>query len=257
MVTKKQKLKYPRFLDVELNTSCNLKCVKCPYKEYHLHPEFMELDLYKKIIDQIDWKPSIKLCQRGEPLLAPLLLDAIEYATKKGLETVINTNGMLLDKFGSKQLIKSGLNTLILSDYGFEEQYANGCIFSGMNQAFKKPVSFIVKTDTPKKWEGIADVIITPKYYDYLNKEENWTELPFWACDQLFEKLIIEPDGSCRCCCGAIHQQKYIGHVTIGLKSLWVNSILSYYRMVHSNGKSHELEMCRMCDYRNSFVKKG
>lgn len=245
----------PKYIDIELNTSCNLNCGVCPYKKYHLNPEFMELDLYKKIIDQIDWKPSIKLSQRGEPLLSPILEKAIKYATEKGLDTVINTNGMLLDKFTSKILIKAGLKKLFLSDYGFEEQYANACIFSGMNRAYGKRVKFVIKTDNPQQWKGIADEIIEHKYYDYMNKEEDLTELPNWACDQLFEKLIIDPDGSVRCCCGAVHIQKYIGHVLVGIKSLWVDSIVRHYRMVHSSGNSHELEMCRLCDYRKSFIK--
>lgn len=242
----------PQYIDIELNTSCNLKCDPCPYKQTHKKPEFMELDLYKKIIDQIDWDASIKLCQRGEPLLSPILEEAIEYANKKGLRTVINTNGLMLDKFKSKQLIEAGLEALILSDYGVESQYRNGCIFSGMNQAYKKPIHFIVKSMNVKRWEGIADEVREHIYYDYSSKEDDHTELHDWVCDFLFERLIIEPTGIIRCCCGSIHPQKFIGHIDTGLKNIWISSILNHYRDIHSRGNSHKLEMCRHCGYRKA-----
>jgi radical SAM protein with 4Fe4S-binding SPASM domain len=216
----------------------------------------MKLELYKKIIDQITWKPSIKLCQRGEPLVSPILEDAIEYATEKGLRTVINTNGIMLDKFKSKMLIQSGLKSLYLSDYGLDKQYMNGCIFAGMNQVYKHPVKFIVKTDNPEKWEGIADKIIPHVYFDYKNKEEDNTPHKNWACNQLFEKMVIDPDGKIRCCCGNVHPGKYIGHVSTGLSYVWVSSIVVHYRNLHSHGNSHHLEMCRQCAYRKSFIEK-
>lgn len=246
----------PKFIDVELNTGCNLKCKPCPYKEYHKKPEFMELDLYKKIIDQIHWDASIKLCQRGEPLLSPILEEAIEYANEKGLRTVINTNGLLLDKFKSKSLIQAGLKELILSDYDIEGQYRNACIFSGMNQVYKKPVRFGIKTDNKAKWEGIGDYLTLPKYYDYSNKEPDLTELPNWSCEQLFERLIIEPNGRIRCCCGNVHPQKYVGHISSRIKNIWINTLLIHYRWTHRQGRSHELEMCQECDYRKSFIKR-
>lgn len=216
----------------------------------------MSLELYKKIIDQIDWKCSIKLSQYSEPLLSPILEEAIEYATKKGLKTVINTNGLLLDKFKSKQLIQAGLSELILSDYNFESQYRNGCIFRGLNQAYGKKVHFVVKSEKRMEWQGIADKVLYPIYYDYANKEVDNTRIPSWICDQLFERLIIEPNGKVRCCCGSIHPQKYVGHIDTGLINIWVSSILTYYREVHSRGNSHKLEMCSQCGYRRSYIKE-
>ena len=38
----------------------------------------MPLYLLDDILDQIDWECSIKLCQRGEPLLSSILIEAIK-----------------------------------------------------------------------------------------------------------------------------------------------------------------------------------
>lgn len=251
-------MKLPIYIDIELNTSCQLSCQDCPYKEDHKKPEFMKWDLYKTIIDQIDWKASIKLCQRGEPLLSPILVDAIYYANDKGLRTVINTNGLRLTHQMVFNLINSGLEALILSDYGLEKQFLNGKSFSYLNYiSGKKPINFIVKTTQPKKWEGIPDVIVEPVFYDYSNTTDDFTELPNWKCEQLFERLIIEPDGMVRCCCGYIHIDKYVGKVFFNtIKDIWNSTKLNEYRKLHLEGKSHELEMCRQCAYRKSIIKE-
>lgn len=246
-------MKYPKKIDIELNTNCNLKCEPCPYKEDHKNHKLMKFSLYKEIIDQIDWYPSIKLCQRGEPLLSPILIKSIRYAHKQGLRTVINTNGILL--LGNTELLKSGLNELILSDYNMEMQKIAGKNFSYMNQMYGYPIFFTVKTNHPEVWEGICDLIIEPIYYDYSDKSEDRTPLTDWQCPQLYERLIIEPDGKVRCCCGNIHPQKYVGDLKKeSLKEIWFSPTLNKYRWKHNNGLSHELEMCAQCAYRKSFI---
>lgn len=244
-------------IDIELNTSCNLKCKQCPYKKTHKNPQFMSFELYKKIIDQIDWNCSIKLCQRGEPLLSPILEDVIEYASKKGLRTIINTNGVLLDKFKCKCLIQAGLAELILSDYNMKIQFKNGCVLRGMIRALKSSLIFTIKTFDRKKWEHVTNNIFEPIYYDYSNKEEDFTELPNWKCEQLFERLIVSPTGDVRCCCGNVHTQKYVGNINKQtIKEIWNSEKLNSYRKLHLDGNSHKLKMCQECAYRKSIVKE-
>lgn len=246
----------PRYIDIELNTSCNLSCKPCPYKEDHKDPKYMKYDILEKIIDQIDWDCSLKFSQRGEPLLSAILIEAIKKAHKKGLRTVINTNGFYLEHFAG-ELIEAGLDELILSDYGHPKQFQHGCMFSATNQFHDNPTKFTVKTENPKKWIGIAYNVIKHVYYDYLDTTKDSTKLLDWRCMQLFERLIIEPDGLVRCCCGNIHPQKYLGSVKYqSLKEIWLSSVLRHYRELHYKGLSHKLDMCKKCAYRKSFIKK-
>lgn len=248
----------PKFIDIELNTSCNLTekdCPDCPYHDTHKHPQFMTLGLYQAILLQIDWKCSLKLCQRGEPLLSPILFDAIMEAYSHGFRIVINTNGIPLDSSKNITLLHSKLTELILSDYGKEIQYLNGKAFSYMNLMYGYPIYFTVKTDNPKKWEGICDRIVKPVFYDYKDTTENKGVLSTWKCKQLFERLIIEPDGKVRCCCGALHPQKYVGDIkSKSLKKIWFSETLKEYRGLHKLGLSHQLEMCRKCGYRKAIL---
>jgi len=245
----------PKFIDIELNTSCNLSCEPCPYKEYHKKPEFMPLFLLDDILDQIDWECSIKLCQRGEPLLSSILIEAIKRIKKKGLRVVINTNGFYLNHM-AKDLIKSELDELYLSDYNYPQQFQNGVMFSALLQMYNSPLRFTVKTNNPHQWEKIAHNTIAPVYYDHLNFTDDPTSLPDWKCDQLFERLVIEPSGRVRSCCGGVEREKYIGSVrNMTLKTIWNAPLLYLFRRHHLKGESHKVAMCRRCAVRRSFIK--
>ena len=247
--------KAPKFLDIELNTSCNLSCKMCPYLEVHTHPQYMDIRIYEKIIEQIDWECSLKLCQRGEPLLAPFLLLAIQMAKRKGLRVVMNTNGILLDKFASA-LVVSGIDIIWLSDYNILRQRKNVEQFDYINKFHGSPVKLIIKTDNVEKWKGVGAQFITPFYYDYSDTSKDFTPLPNWKCSQLFDRLIIEPNGKVRCCCGYIHPEKYVGNInTQSILDIW-NDIHAEYCRIHDAGQSHILDMCVSCAARKEEVKK-
>ena len=66
----------------------------------------------------------MKFNWRGEPLLNPQLPEIIDYAKKRVLETIINTNATKLNTETSKKIINSGLDILIYSfDGGSKKTY--------------------------------------------------------------------------------------------------------------------------------------
>ena len=100
-ITAKQSLDYlPVKLWIETTSRCNLSCTLCPNKDLDGEQKGdMDLDLYKKIIDEAkDFVYEVNLFHRGEPLLHPDIIDMIEYAKKSGLKTRIHTNGVLLNE---------------------------------------------------------------------------------------------------------------------------------------------------------------
>lgn len=252
-------MRVPKFIDIELNTDCNLHCSFCPYHKTHVNPTPpMKFTLFQKIIEEVkEWStlPSLKLCQRGEPLLSKDLLKAIEYAGKYDLSTCINTNGLLLPEFAT-QLATSSLTTLYLSDYGIPLQYRNAIYFKATMNIFKSKVDFTVKTPTPKKWTGITNHIIIPTMYDYQDLHLDLTPLPKWKCPELYNKLIIEPNGDVRECCGNIHKEKYLGNINNNtLKEILFSEPHTSYYVLHNKGLSHMIEMCAMCPTRHQIVK--
>ena len=104
----------PAEIWIEPTNFCNLRCKMCPQSGGLTREKgFMNLELYKKIIDEVGkWKPIIKLFNLGEPLLHPEIVNMIKYAKKKGCYVMINTNATLLNEKKSIDIINSGLDEI-------------------------------------------------------------------------------------------------------------------------------------------------
>ena len=62
---------YPDVMQIELCSFCNYSCVFCPYEKMTRPKGYMDIGLYKSIIDQCTHVNSIGLHHMGEPLLHP------------------------------------------------------------------------------------------------------------------------------------------------------------------------------------------
>jgi MoaA/NifB/PqqE/SkfB family radical SAM enzyme len=127
---------------------CNFSCNFCSFKYlkksnyFKYESNSMDFNLYKKCVDDATkFKNKIKVWRIvgvGEPCLWKYLPEAIEYTKNKNIaETIeIITNGSLLNKKLSDNLIKGGLDRLIISVQGLNsETYKN---ISGVNLNFEK-----------------------------------------------------------------------------------------------------------------------
>lgn len=109
----------PIHVDIELNTSCNQKCVSCWHSE--VPPPFTissmsEENAFSFIRQARELGAlSVKFNLRGDPLLSPILLKCIDYARQLGfIDIMINTNGIYLSRYAI-ELNAVGLTTLIIS----------------------------------------------------------------------------------------------------------------------------------------------
>ena len=74
-----------KLLHIELCSSCNLKCIHCfrTQNDYPSKNHYISLELFKKIIDEVDvinGKTSLQLQGLGEPTLHPDFLACLKYA---------------------------------------------------------------------------------------------------------------------------------------------------------------------------------
>jgi radical SAM protein with 4Fe4S-binding SPASM domain len=111
----------PLRLWVEISSRCNLRCPVCPNKDI---PESQKGDmawpLFKKVIDQArDFAFEINLHHRGESLLHPEVGRYINYAAAQGIFSKLHTNGTLLNREMSEEILVSGLQRLSISFDGF------------------------------------------------------------------------------------------------------------------------------------------
>jgi 12,18-didecarboxysiroheme deacetylase len=82
-----------------ITRACNLRCVHCYASAGTAQERDNELALeeVKRVIDDLaDFGVPVILFSGGEPLLRPDLPQMVDYAAKKGIRTVISTNGTLL-----------------------------------------------------------------------------------------------------------------------------------------------------------------
>jgi len=240
----------------------------CPHhgkdKINDVKPQDMDFKLYKKIIDEgaENNLRAIKLNYGGEPLLYPKLVNAIKYAKKNGIIDIqLNTNGTFLNNGMVKSLIRSGLDLIILSDYGQKDLIENLVYLVQYKKILKSKKPLIrLKTDNFIEWKHLMpeDVeVIEPKYYDYARVEQDFVPSNF-KCSQPWQRFLILADGTiCSCSCGIVIPNKILGNVNrFTIKELWNGASMKFLRYCHEFKESHFIEQCRMCPVRKEYIKQ-
>jgi tungsten cofactor oxidoreducase radical SAM maturase len=78
----------------------------------------MTNETFQKIVDQLDSLPDLKrviFTSFGEPLTHPRILDMIEAVRKRGLAVTLGTNGLLLKPRITRELIRLGVDRVVVS----------------------------------------------------------------------------------------------------------------------------------------------
>jgi len=138
-------------LYVEPTTNCNLNCRTCIRDVWEDRNNFMEMETDGQLIEQTEKFPELKrivISGLGEPLTHPNLLEMISIARERGLAVTLGSNGHLLDKAISIELVRLGVDRLVISLDGIKpETYAGvrGAVISkvldnirGLNEAKKE-----------------------------------------------------------------------------------------------------------------------
>ncbi len=117
----------PLYAILEPSSRCNLSCKMCWRSLYGVNrvESDMPYNNFKDIIDKIgDSLIFVVLWNYGEPLLNPDINKMVEYCSRKGIITVLSTNGILLKQKKSLELFNAGLKYLIICvDAGSEDVY--------------------------------------------------------------------------------------------------------------------------------------
>lgn len=279
---------FPIQLDMELNTTCNLRCKMCPQSFNTPELAMMPIKKLKEILRNCkDGIESIKLQYRGEPLMHPQFVELVEYAKKLGIYVHSNTNATLLTSTMSLKLINAGMDKIICSidscypnSYGLIRAGGNfDKVFDNINRLkqlkylnnSKKPFVRIqaVRQDINREeidsgmyerfWDELADEIGIEEIFDF-NDDENKTVLEDWHCAQIWQRLVILADGQVLPCCAGINQKTNkvysVGNVYENtIKEIWNGKEMTLLRVLHRKGKTHEIEMCRICRLRKLVIK--
>ena len=94
------KKRYPFYVNLVINSQCNLKCAYCFGKYSSRSQSYWKLDDLKILIDDLYRRGTrYVLVQGGEPLLHPNIREILAYLEKKNIVSAIVSNGTLPNKF--------------------------------------------------------------------------------------------------------------------------------------------------------------
>lgn len=266
------KLPYqPLALWIEPTNKCNLKCLMCPNSVISQDKlGFMEMKLYKKIIDQSKNHISfIILCISGESLLHPQLPQMIKYAKDNGIKTYLSTNATVLNPKLSEQIIKSGLDWINFSFDGctkdiyekiringkFEPTLKNVIDFLEIKKRLNSPITtelqiLLLDQKGIKNYkENIKqfkqNFVNLPLNNMQIRKPSTWGNVfsgtrkftpkklskTFSPCSYLWGSLGILWDGRVVACCSDFFGQNVFGNIqTDSLRSIWNNQKIINFR---------------------------
>lgn len=138
----------PVSVSIEPTNLCNLHCPECPSGSNTLKRDrgFIDQDTFKKIIEQL--APDLfwlTFYFQGEPFLHPEFHEMVRYARSKNIYVSTSTNGHYLTEMNAVSTVKSGIDRLIISLDGTDQEtyssYRKGGSYQKVVEGIKEIVS--------------------------------------------------------------------------------------------------------------------
>ena len=153
---------YPYWALIDPCNICNLNCVLCPSgsrKElFRTERCMMSVEDFKKIIDEIgEYLFHIVLYNWGEPFLNKKLAEMIKIANDRNIGTELSTNFQILDETLAEDLVKNGLDRIMISCDGTSqetyEKYRKGGSYDKIIKNIK------ILAEAKKKFKSVTPII--------------------------------------------------------------------------------------------------
>jgi radical SAM protein with 4Fe4S-binding SPASM domain len=249
-------------LTVEPTNLCNLACLHCERHTMKRSKGLMEFELFEHIFAKNKGIHRVNLTNWGEPLLHPEICRMVRHLREKGIYVTMFSNGTLLTRTLSENLVKSGLNTICFSLDGVDETYkrirgwdyddvaAKISSFLDINNKFGHPlrteinmVLFEQTTDATgeltRRWEKKVDAISTTQ----LMKSSKQRGKP---CSILWRSMTIHWDGSIVPCCTDLDGAFLLG--TAREDDLWAIFNCKKMQNLRNTHLAHRFPpLCRHC----------
>lgn len=115
----------PFSLSIEPTTACNLGCPECPsgLKQFTRPTGKLDLKLHERMLREAGLQVFyINYYFQGEPFLHPDFLQLIRQAKKHRIYTATSTNAHFITPQKAEEIVRSGLDRLIISIDGLTQQ---------------------------------------------------------------------------------------------------------------------------------------
>jgi radical SAM protein with 4Fe4S-binding SPASM domain len=273
---------FPPCIQIEPSSICNYRCVMC----YQIDKSFsnkstgymgyMDLDIYKNIIDQIEGKvEAVTLASRGEPLLNKNFIKMLEYSSGKFLGFKINTNASLLtEKLSHTILSNLEIGTLVFSidaadkklyekirvNGDFDKVLRNISMFKEIKEKYYKDSNIVTRVSGVKinedqdieemenVWLNYVDQTGFTKYTPWQSSYENNINDINSPCTELWRRMFVWQDGIVNPCDYDYKSTLSVGKVPeTPISNLWNSNKYKELRESHSKLERSKKSPCNKC----------
>jgi len=272
----------PYVIFIDPSNVCNQKCSYCPtgnlemLSHTHRKPAVMNLELYKRIIDQCCVFPSVvktlRLYKDGEPLLNANFAKMVRYARDTGRFGLIDTtsNGLLLNVRMTRDIVIAGLDRINLSvPKDYNESYIDNVAFlykygDGRLHVFAKIAGDYLTPDEREKfindfapithahaiehtapcWPWFEVVGVNPDVGVYGQKLEDKVNV----CPYVFYQMAVNADGTVSVCFLDWCYGSTIGDLRdTTLMEIWNSRLLKAIQIQNLAGNRKAIPICSDC----------
>ena len=280
----------PFHIFVDPSAACNFSCRFCFNRDKsRTNHRILKFELFRKIVDDIKQFPRklkvLRLYKEGEPLHNKYLPDMIRYAKQKDIaETVdFTTNGSLLTREKSRELIDAGLDAINISVEGvtsdrymevsraridFDEFVDNLAYFyknKGNCRMLIKTTDINVPKEDEHKFFSIFgdicdeisieqvvpiwnDIDISDVKTEFDKGIYNQEKKDIQVCPYIFYSMTINSDGSVSSCFSDWQHANIIGDVKENpVVEIWNGEGLKALRIAHLTRKKSLYKVCADC----------
>jgi MoaA/NifB/PqqE/SkfB family radical SAM enzyme len=275
---------YPIMLDIELTSSCNMRCRMCPtgLRTLERPAGFMEPDVYAAIVAQMTGR-ALRFIGWGEPMLHPDLVKFVAAASGRGILTHVNTNGTKLTPTLARELVVAGLSSIKFSFQGVDApsylDMRKSDFFEGLLQCIEMMVKVRGKRSHP--WIAVSTTTTTESraritafrqtmeeiridelsvgktIFDYLELDDAPLDEGLVhpsPCPEVWHKLEVSYDGSVRVCCNDYKGVTNLGNVLeTSIEKIWHHPVIEDYRARTAAGL-YDQPLCNTC---YTYLEKG
>ena len=272
---------YPPCLQIEPTSICNFRCVMCYQSDKSFSSKsngfmsYMNMDLFKKIIDEIEGKiEAVTFASRGEPTLHRFLPEMLDYCYGKFLGLKINTNASMLNEKMIHSMLSSDLQTIVFSiDAADKETYekirVNGKfeyiiknlkLFKKIREKNYSKSKHIVKisgvkilknqniNDVNKFWNDYADATAFVPYTPWQSSYSNPVNNHKHPCEELWQRMFVWADGKINPC--DYDYKSYLSRnnaINETISEAWNSKAYNELRNTHLNKNRIKEEPCKRC----------
>lgn len=267
-------------LQIETTSTCQAKCVFCPYPKMGRAGGLMGRGLFEKIIDEatsIQLISGYVLNGLGEPTLDPHLVERVAYIKKRapGHEVAIYSNGIAMRDSLFERLAEAGLDTIVFSlnaanaahheaIMNVHGKYESTCANIDYAIAHKRGMHIEVRAVIAMPhWRTTDAEAFFARWGDgkrgghgLLVHEGNWsgdnrTALMFRpneCCHRAVRQIYVMYDGRVSTCCFDPSGKQVFGNLTTQtIREVYASDQYVAFRKAHVEDRADAYQICKVC----------